>query len=154
MSKWTIGAVLAVTSLAAPAAARATIFSDELGKCMVESTTQADRNAMVRWMFAAVAKHPAVKDVVSVSPEQLEAAYKGMADLMMRLLTKDCREKARAAFKADGPSAFQGSFQVLGQVAGREMFAAPEVAQSIAGLTRHLDEGQLKALVQETPAAK
>jgi hypothetical protein len=153
MSRWkTWSAVVVLTWLSVPAAARASVFSDDLGKCMVESTSQADRNAMVRWMFASVAKHPAMKDVVAVSPEQIDAANKVMAELMMRLLTKDCREQAKAALRADGPVAMQGSFQLLGQVAGREMFTDPEVGKSIAGLSRHLDEAQLKALVQEPPA--
>jgi hypothetical protein len=38
------------------------------------------------------------------------------------------------------------SFQVLGQVAGAELFQSPEVARVMAGLEKHVDKKKLDAL--------
>lgn len=49
-------------------------YSDDLGKCLVASTTAADKGALVKWMFATAALHPAVKSVASVTPASAAAS--------------------------------------------------------------------------------
>ena len=52
--------VLTVAALACAAAppAGAGVFSDDLSKCLVASTTTRDQTDLVRWIFATAALHP------------------------------------------------------------------------------------------------
>ena len=124
-------------------------YTDELSKCLVDSTSVRDRAALVRWMFAAISLHPAVKSLASVSKEQLEEANKGMAELSMKLLTDSCRSETKKALKYEGAVTIEASFNVLGQVAGRELFADSEVSAGISNLDKYFDKNELKSLVEK-----
>jgi hypothetical protein len=130
------------------AGAHAGPYTNDLSKCLVESTSAADRAGLVKWMFSAASLHPAVSSIVTISEEQLDQANKWMADLLIRLLTQSCHEEARKALKYEGEMAIQAGFQVLGQVAGQEMFADPKVAAALSGLEKHVDQEKLKSLIQ------
>jgi len=120
-------------------------YSDDLTRCIVESTTATDRIEFVKWMFVAMSVHPAVKSLSSTSEEQLESENKKTADLFMRLLTVSCREKAEKAIKYEGNVAIQTSFKILGQISAQELFANPDVAKAINGLEEYFDEEKLKS---------
>lgn len=122
-------------------------YTDELSKCIVASTTTNDRVAIVKWMFSAASLHPAVKSITSVSEEQLEEANKKTAELLMRLLTESCIQQAKKAIKYEGQVAIQSSFQILGQVAGRELFSSPDVAAGMAGFEKHFNGEKLESLL-------
>lgn len=139
--------LLAIVLLAAPA--RAGVYADDMARCLVEKTTPEDRVALVRWMFSAAAAHPAVAAIANVTPEQLDASNKAIAGLFTRLLTDSCREQTTKALKYEGPATLQLSFQVLGQVAGSELFSSPEVAQAMSGLEKYADNEKIEALTKE-----
>lgn len=124
-------------------------YTDDLSKCLVESTTAQDRADLVKWMFAAASAHPTVRPLSAVTDEQLQAANKQMGELLTRLLTKSCAVQAKKALKFEGTDTFQASFQVLGQVAGRELFGSPEVAKTLGGLEEYIDTDALKALAND-----
>ncbi len=126
--------------------AHAGLYTDDLSRCLVEKTNKDDRAALVRWMFAAAAAHPAVAPIAKVSAEQQDGANKVVAELFTRLLTGLCKDKAKSAIAYEGAVAIQMSFQVLGQVAGSELFQSPEVAKVMAGLERHIDKKKLDEL--------
>lgn len=121
-------------------------YTDELGRCLVSSTTTEDRNALVRWMFAAASSHPAIKNFATVSPSQIDDANKVIAQLFTRLLTVSCKAKTQEAIKFEGKSAIEVSFNLLGQVAGREMFSDPRVGANIAGMEKYFDGKKLQQL--------
>jgi len=125
--------------------ASAGVYSDELTKCLVDSTTPADRITLVRWFFAAAAQHPDVKDLTSVKPAQLDEANKQVGKLFMRLLTESCKKQTQKANEVEGSSAMQVSFTVLGQMAGRELFSHPAVTTGVAGLEKEFDVEKLKS---------
>lgn len=128
-------------------AALAGPHGDDLSRCLVESTNQADRQVLAKWGFSAASQHPAVRSVVTVSEKELDDSNKYMAELLTRLLTQSCRSEAQKALQYEGPVTLQTSFQALGQVAGRELFSSPQVAVAMAaGLTRHLDAKTLATL--------
>ena len=132
-----------------PFSAFAGPYTNDLAKCLVESTSPGDRTDLVKWMFSAASAHPAVKSISNVSAKQLDKANKKTADLFMKLLTVSCRSETEKALKYEGKTTLQVSFQVLGQVAGKELFASPEVSAAMSGLERHLDEKRLQSLVQK-----
>ncbi len=137
---------MAVVSLVLflPASAIAGLYSDELAKCLVKSTTDADKNSLVKWMFAAAALHPAVKSIASVSDAERDDLNKNAAKLFERLITESCKTETQEAVKYEGPNTLQTSFEVLGQVAGRGLFADPAVARSLADFASYLDKKKLE----------
>ena len=138
--------VLVVAALSLWGTAHAGLYSDDLSRCLVEKTTKEDRVALVRWMFAAASSHPAVASLSKVTPEQLDSANKSLAELFTRLMTESCHEQAKKALQYEGMATIQTSFAVLGQVAGSELFASPEVKQSMGGLDKYIDKKKLEEL--------
>lgn len=137
-----VGLMLALVS---SQAANAGPYVDDLSKCLVASTTSDDRSALVRWLFFSASSHPALASTASVSKEQLDVATKKTADLFVRLLTRSCAAEARKALRYEGQVAMQLGFQVLGQVAGQELFSSPEVSANVAGLGKYIDTEKLKS---------
>ena len=129
-----------------PSLAQAGPYSDDLAKCIVQATNTEDRALLVKWMFSAASLHPALRDISTVSSEQMDQANRSTGELFMRLLTESCREESKKAVKFEGPPALQASFTVLGQVAGMELFANPEVKAGLANFNRYFDEEKLKSL--------
>ncbi len=123
-------------------------YTDDLTKCLVSSTSDVERNALVKWIFAVMSSHPEVKSIASVSDAQIDQLNRSAGALFMKLLTESCKTKTEQALKYEGPSAIGASFQVLGQVAGRELFASPSVAKNMAGMQKYIDEKKIKALIE------
>jgi hypothetical protein len=121
-------------------------YTDDLAKCLVSATSNADRTLLVKWMFSAASSHPDVKSITANSAAHVDEHNKKLAELMVRLLTESCKEKTREALKYEGASTIGASFQVLGQVAGRELFSHPEVVKNLSGLEKHIDRKKLEQL--------
>lgn len=130
-----VATLLGFTSMKAEAGP----YGDDLGKCLVNSTTSTDKRALVKWMFATAALHPDFKLITTGSTQQYDALNKAVGTLFDRLLTKTCRQQAQQAVKFEGDSTIESSFQILGQAAARELFAYPSVAAGMADMTKHAD---------------
>ena len=147
MTKTRLAAFL--LAMLATGSASAGVYTDALGKCLVDNTTTEDRTMLVRWLFTAASAHPAISSLSTVSAADRDAANKTTASLFVRLLTESCKDAAMTAMKFEGPATLQLSFQVLGQVAGAELFSNPQVAAVMADLDKHLDPGALDLLKAE-----
>lgn len=124
-------------------------YGDSLGKCFVESTTSAEKTALVRWMFVMMTLHPDVQDVSSVTPDQRTAATKDVAHMFQRLLTESCMTEAKQAIKYEGASTLEASFSLLGQVAARELLSNPAVAGGMSDLQHHIDDEKIKKALED-----
>jgi hypothetical protein len=131
-----------------PAVTHAGVYTDDMTKCLVESTSKEDRLSLVRWMFAAMSQHPAVTSLTNVKDSDVEKANSETGALFMRLLTESCVEATKKAIRYEGPAAIQLSFQVLGQVASSELFADPGVLKVMSGLEKYTDQQKLEALAK------
>jgi hypothetical protein len=138
-------AVLQLTLAFAPSLAIAGPYGDEFTKCLVRSTTDADRNFLVKWMFAAMASHPEVKSMASISAEQADELNKGTAILFERLLIESCLTETREAIKYEGGSPIEGGFTILGSVAARGLMSHPDVAVFMSGMGNYLDSEKIQA---------
>ncbi|TXH05323.1 MAG: hypothetical protein E6R07_05230 [Nevskiaceae bacterium] len=138
--------ILLVAAMLIPTAVYAGPYANDLGKCLVDSTTKTDRESLVRWMFASASTHPAVSAIAKVSPEDLDKANAAAGTLFMKLMTESCRAQAKAAIQYEGPATVEMGFQILGQVAGREIFSSPEVIKSLSGLEKYMDKKKLEEL--------
>lgn len=122
-------------------------YSDEMAKCLVTSTSEADKNFLVKWMFAAAALHPAVKSISSVTDAQRNELNVKTAKLFERLLTESCKKQVQTAIKYEGQSTIESAFQVLGQVAARGLFSDPAVNGFIAQLGNHIDKKKMESVI-------
>lgn len=107
-------------------------YANELSKCLVRSTTDADKTLLVQWIFATVALHPDVKWMATVTDGQRLELTTKTAALFEKLLTRACVDETRQALKYEGESTLSTSFSILGQVASRELFANPSVANGLS----------------------
>jgi hypothetical protein len=123
--------------------------SNSLGQCVADSTTGKDRKDLVRWVVAAMMKHPAMADLNSISAEQSQALSKTAATLYERLLTKDCVMEVKKAYKSGGATAIKTGFEYLGRVAMQELVTDPNVAQFMASLIANVDSKKLQKLLEE-----
>jgi len=130
------------------------VYSDSLGKALVSASTPAEKVALVRWMFVAMSLHPGVKDLVSISPQQRTDSNQAVGRMFTRLLTEACVVEAREAVKYEGSSAISGSFQILGQVAAREIFGNQDVTAGLADLEKFIDAEKIQKILenQHSPA--
>lgn len=147
-SSISIASLVLAILLLAPGYSFAGPSADDLGKCLVQSTTPEDKSLLVRWMFTTMALHPKVRDLASVSDERRAEVSKAAAGLFQSLLTKSCRSEVITALRTEGASTFESSFNVLGQVAGRELFLDPNVAAGTAALVQFLDLAAVAAALQ------
>ncbi len=128
------------------AAAHAGVYSDDLGKCLVTSTSTKDRSDLARWMFSVFSVHPALPSSTRAGPEALDAAGKQTGALFNRLLTQDCLQQTRNARKYEGDMAIHNSFKVLGEVASLELMRHPAVSASLTSVTRFIDSKRIDDL--------
>lgn len=98
-----VGSAIAALIAAMSQPAVASVYSDDLAKCLVSRTTEAEKTDMMRWIFAAMSAHPAVSAMSTVTVAQRTALNTRYAQLTEQLLTDRCRTEAVAALKADAP---------------------------------------------------
>lgn len=137
--------VLMLTGAAQPA--QAGPFGDELAKCLVRSTTPDDKTALVQWIFAVMGMHPQVRQLTLISPEKRNELNKRMGDLMIALLVDRCGKESREAINNEGMGTIETSFNLLGQVAAKELFTDPQVAAGLEDFSKSIDGQKLKALI-------
>lgn len=153
--RWFLAAAAALVALACGASAG--VYSDDMGKCLVKSSSPEDQVMLVKWIFAAMSEHPAVKPMTKLTTDEREGYNRQAAALMQRLMTVDCRKETIAAMKNEGNSAIEAAFSLLGEVAMRGLMTDPQVQKGIEGLGKGLDEKAFKELTNEAtglPEAK
>lgn len=146
-----LGVALAFALVTPPALAGP--YGDALGKCLVGASTSAEKTVLVRWMFAMMSLHPDVQSAAAMTPEQRTEVSKQTAKLFERLLTQACATEAADAVRYEGASTIESSFNLLGQVAARELFSHPNVSGGLSEFAQYLDQKRLTELLQAKPAA-
>ena len=115
-------------------------YADSLTKCLVQSTTTADRTTLVQWIFAMMALHPQVSSMSALTKERRAKTSKDVANLFQLLLTKSCLNETRQATKYEGPAVIAQTFNQLGQIAARELFSDPAVMGGMAEFATYIDK--------------
>jgi hypothetical protein len=151
-SKRLVAALCAASSVALSVPAVAGPYADDMAKCLVKSTSTADRTVFVKWMFASMALHPDVKSMSVVTEQQRDDLNKSAAVMFQHLLLETCRTETQQAIKYEGPETLSYAFQIFGQAAARELFSEPSVAAAMSGLTKYFDKNKLKSLTEPTEA--
>ena len=119
---------------------------DDLGQCLIRSTTLADRKILTQWAFATLALDPDVAPLASIGPAQRESINRQAGSVVTSLLADSCPAQAQRAFANGGPEAIQGAFQTWGRWAITGVASEPHVVQGMAGLLQYIDIGKLMML--------
>jgi hypothetical protein len=136
----TLFILLATTSQSASAG----VYTDDLSKCLVSKTTSDQKTILVNWMFSAMSLNPSVAKFVSIPEAKRKEFNVNMANLFESLITVTCKPQMQLAVKYEGDGAIAAGFNVLGQVAGRELFSNPEVAKGMSQLDKYIDKDKIK----------
>lgn len=144
--------VLVALLLMAPAA-HAGVYGDAFGKCLVGASTDTDKQQLVEWIFAAISLNPAIGPYTNISGEEREAIDRNMAVVVERLVGDACRKEAADALKYEGANAFALAFELLGRVAGMQIFASPEVSAGAQGFNQYIDMEKLQQKLEMAPGA-
>lgn len=135
-----------IMSIVLTSQAMAGPYSDDMAKCLVESTSQKDKSQLVQWIFSALSLHPSLANSVSISSFEREESTRKAADLFVTLVTDRCFEETKKAIDYEGPESIGYGFKILGEVAAHGLFSSPEVAQGMSSFENYLDKDKLKVL--------
>jgi len=141
--------VAAMAGLSGDAAAGP--YADDLAKCLVGSTSAADKSTLVKWVFTIASLHPALGSVAAVTDTQRTQMDRDVAALFEALLTERCRKQTQSAMRYEGEKTIGTAFEVLGQAAMMELFSHPSVAKGLGAFTEHLDQKKLEVLLEKAP---
>jgi hypothetical protein len=119
------------------------VYGDELGKCLVRSTTDTDKSHLVRWRFATIAAHPEVRSMASITVEERDELSAGAATIFRNLLIDACGSEAKEAVQHEGQATIEAALSVLGSVATHGLMAHPDVTAFLSTLEEHLDQEKL-----------
>lgn len=116
---------------------------------MIERTSDADKTQLMRWMFAAVTKDPALAPMTNITQSERDKINKGTAELYGRLILVDCRTQTVAAIKNEGAEALGASGNALGQAAAHKLMSSPEGQQELSKFSDYFDKKGWEALGKE-----
>jgi hypothetical protein len=136
-------------SCIASSSAEAGVFTDDMGRCMVEKSSDADKTELARWMFAAMSKDPSLAKMANITQQDRDKLNKETAQLFSRLMLVDCRAQTIAALKNEGTSAFGQAGRVLGGSAAQRLMSSPESEAELGKLDDFVDKKAWEALAKE-----
>lgn len=141
-----------LTTALVSSSAYAGVYADSLGKCLVSSSTNTDKQQLVEWIFSAISLNPAISPYTNIPSEKRGEIDENMAALFEKLVGESCKTEAADALKYEGASAFNSAFQLLGQVAGQQIFASPEVAKGAESFYSKIDFSGLQKKLGIVPS--
>lgn len=121
-------------------------YTDDLSKCLVKSTTDADKHNLVRWIYAMMSTHPELSVMSSISETQKLEANKAIAGIFDKLLLNACNAELQAAQKYEGESAIETAFEMLGKVSVGELFSNPQVNKEMAVFVQYIPQEHLEKM--------
>ena len=121
-------------------------FGDDLAKCLVSSTSSKDNILLGRWLVRVYGEHSESQDLLYISNYNKKIIDRDVAILFTRLLTQDCKFEAKKAYKYEGLSVMSNAFQVLGEVAGKELLEDGKVSKALNKFTEYVDYEKLDYL--------
>ncbi len=128
--------------------------TDTLGTCLITAAGKADPGVLSQWMYVAMGTNPALSGLSSASAEQRQAIDAKAAAFFQKAMLTDCRPQALDALRADGPSAVEKSFQLLGAVAARQLVSDQATLGALQGVAKGFDPKAWEAFAAEAGSAE
>ncbi len=139
-------ALFSAAAVMLPRPSHAASADDDLGQCLIHSTTPADRTVLTLWAFATLALDPDLAPLATIDPAQRESINQQAGSVVTSLLTDACPAQAQRAFANGGPQAIQSAFETWGQWAITGVATEPHVMAGMAGLLQYIDISKLMML--------
>lgn len=118
-----------------------------LSDCLVDSVSNADKRALVKWIFAVVARHPDVKPFAAIDAAQEEKIGREAGAVFETLMADRCAVQLRDAVRRSGTDAVGKSFQRLGETAMEALLQDPEVTAGISDLLKYADTARIERAI-------
>lgn len=134
--------------------ATTTVKTDHLAsleQCVALQTSGADRILTARWLFAVMSTSPQIADLAAVTSGETIKLNKNFAQLLTRLVAKDCVEQVRPLAEQNPTAAFESAGRALGEIAMKELMQGKEVDKSVSAYTDYLSEADFKSLFDSLP---
>lgn len=144
-------AVLFASLAAAPV--KAGIYSDDLARCLVRSTSDSDKSVLVKWIFTAIAAHPQFSQYSSINAADRAKIIADAGGLMGRLMTETCRQEFVTALRYEREGAITVGFSTLGQVAMGDLMRTPEVVAVLSSADSTVERDRMTAVLEEAGIA-
>lgn len=119
-----------------------------LSECLVRSTSEEDRRALVAWIFMVVSHHPDVRSMVALGPKDEERIGRQASAVFETLLADRCAPQIRAAARYSGTEAIKQSFQYLGETAMGTLLEHPDVTSTVKDSLKYADESRIDRALQ------
>jgi len=123
----------------APPAPASNDAAETLSDCLVNGATQDDKRALVRWIFAVIARHPDVSPMADIDKASEERIVRDAYKVFERLVTERCVNQIRVAVRESGTDAIGKSFEKLGEAAMDGLLSHPNVEAAIPELLKYAD---------------
>lgn len=128
-----------LTGAPAPTAAG----SHAVGDCVVRAATDADRKALVRWVFVAFAQHPDLAEVIGVDPAVRATAENDVGERLERLLAHDRISEFKASIGRGGDDQVAEAFGRIGEMAFEGIDRDPAVQKELASTLARVDMARI-----------
>lgn len=119
--------------------------TEALETCLTDNTSGKERKELVRWILLAMAAHPDMQELSSVTTATRQQAAQAVGSLFTRLLSETCARETRAAVEKEGSESLGVAFSFLGKLAMQELMANKNVTASMSEVTQYLDRKKLEA---------
>lgn len=118
-----------------------------LGDCLVDSVSNDDKRALVKWIFAMLARHPDVKPLSDIDVAQQEKIVRDAGAVFETLMADKCAMQLRAAVRKSGTDAVGKSFERLGETAMGALLQDPDVMAGVSELMKHADTARIERAI-------
>ena len=117
-------------------------YTNQLSKCLIDSSSKKDKIILMNWIFAIYSANPDI-EIISISQSKRDIYYKKVAKLFLRLL-EDCKLEFKEALKYEGRYALYRSFGFLGKVSARRLMGNPFVIKESMKYLKYIDKNEIE----------
>jgi len=122
-------------------------YADDMAKCLVKASSDADRVTLAKWIFSLLALNQQVESLANISPEQRDEINKSAGSLFQRLITESCRSETQQAIKYEGQIVLQQAFQAFSQASMTQLATSARVAEGAKAFSKYMDDEKIKAVI-------
>jgi hypothetical protein len=119
--------------------------SDNLKKCIAQSSSSKDNITLLKWMAKAMVVHPALTEIPAMKPADKTSIDRDFAAYVEKILITDCKKQTIDTLQTEGLPALQGALETLSQQLIKELLSNPEVNREIGAFATHIDQNKLMA---------
>jgi hypothetical protein len=122
--------------------------TEAFGGCLIDNLNGKERKKLAKWIFFAIAVHPEIKSYSKVTSNDITDSDKYIGGLITRLLADNCPNEMKAASKVDS-QAIEKAFELVGQVAMRELMTNQAVTTTITSYVNYTDQEKINKILSE-----